>query len=106
MSARPPGGWRSWYVVGILSVAYICSFIDRSVLLTDRGIPVPALVLHGGADENTPVAHAIRLEEHLRTRGSDAQLEIFEGEGHKVPAERTAPVIEAFIERVLDVRDH
>ena len=32
MSAEPPGGRRSWYVVGVLSVAYICSFIDRSVL--------------------------------------------------------------------------
>ncbi len=32
MSARPPGGWRSGYVVGVLSVAYICSFIDRSLL--------------------------------------------------------------------------
>ena len=80
-------------------------FIDRSVLLTDRGIPVPTLVLHGMADENTPVRHAIRLEEHLRTRNGDVQLEIFEGEGHQVPAESTAPIIEAFIERVLDVGD-
>ena len=32
MNGKPPGGWRSWYVVGVLSLAYICSFIDRSVL--------------------------------------------------------------------------
>ncbi|WP_446831686.1 MFS transporter [Candidatus Foliamicus sp.] len=32
MTRRPPTDWRSWYVVGVLSVAYICSFIDRSVL--------------------------------------------------------------------------
>lgn len=32
MNGKPPGGWRSWYVVGVLSVAYVCSFIDRSVL--------------------------------------------------------------------------
>ena len=32
MNTKPPDGWRSWYVVGILSIAYICSYIDRSVL--------------------------------------------------------------------------
>ena len=81
-------------------------FIDRSVLLGDRGIPVPTLLIHGAEDPNTPVVHAIRLEEHLRTRGNDVQLAVFEGEGHHVPAETTAPVIEAFIARVLDELAH
>lgn len=76
------------------------TFVDRSVLLTDRGISVPTLVIHGAEDTNTPVTHAIRLEEHLRTRGSDVQLALFHGEAHHVPAEKTASVIEAFIERV------
>jgi len=76
-------------------------FIDRSVLLSDRSIPVPALVIHGTEDPNTPVTQAIRLEEHLRTRGADVQLAIFDGGPHHVPAEQTAPVIEAFIARVL-----
>ena len=75
-------------------------FIDRSVLLTDRSIPVPTLVIHGTEDLNTPVTQAIRLEEHLRTRGSDVQLAVFDGEAHHVPAEQTAPLIEAFIARV------
>ena len=77
-------------------------FIDRSVLLTDRSIPVPTLVIHGTEDPNTPVEHAVRLEEHLRIRGGDVQLELYQNEEHHVPAERTAPVIEAFIARVMD----
>ncbi len=75
-------------------------FVERSVLLSDRSIPVPALIIHGTEDPNTPVTQAIRLEEHLRTRGSDVQLAIFDGGPHHVPAEQTAPVIEAFIARV------
>jgi len=75
-------------------------FADRSVLLGDRSIPVPSLIIHGTEDPNTPVTQAIRLEEHLRTRGSDVQLAIFDGGPHHVPAEQTAPIIEAFIARV------
>ena len=79
-------------------------FIDRSILLTNRSIPVPVLVLHGGDDDNTPVVHAIRLEDHLRARDADVQLAIFPGEGHHVPPASTAPVIEAFIARAIDGR--
>lgn len=77
-------------------------FIERSVLLTDRGIPVPSLVIHGTEDPNTPVTQAIRLEEHLRRHGSDVQLAVFQGDGHHVPPEKTASLIETFIARVLN----
>ena len=82
------------------------AFIDRSILLTDRSIPAPVLVLHGGDDNNTPVVHAIRLEDHLRARDADVQLAIFPGEGHHVPPALTAPVIEEFIARALDGRHY
>ena len=77
-------------------------FADRSVLLSDRGIPVPTLIIHGTDDPNTPVSQALRLNEHLKSRGGDVQLEVFEGESHHVPAEITAPVIEAFVSRVTN----
>ena len=75
-------------------------FTDRSVMLTDRGIPVPSLVIHGTEDPNSSVEQALRLEKHLLEHGSEVQMAIFEGEGHGVSPEKTAPIIERFIERV------
>ena len=77
-------------------------FIARSILLTDLSIPVPVLLLHGMDDSNTPVAHAVRLEEHLTARGGDVSLVTFEGEGHHVPVASTEPEIDAFIARVAN----
>ena len=78
------------------------AFTRRSILMTDRRIEVPVLVIHGADDPNTPVEQALRLDEHLRARRTDVQLAIFDGAAHHVSAEKTAPVIEAFIGRVLD----
>lgn len=77
------------------------AFIARSVLLTDRSIPVPTLIIHGAEDGNVPATHAVRLNEHLERRGGDSQLVLYEGEGHHVAPEKTAPVIEAFIARAI-----
>ena len=79
-------------------------FRDRSVLLMDRGIPVPTLIIPGAEDPNAGVSQAIRLERHLRERGSSVRLEVFEDEGHKVPAEVVAPLIQDFIERAVPVK--
>ena len=77
------------------------AFIARSVLLTSRSIDVPTLIIHGTEDGNVPATHAVRLNEHLKQRGADVQVVLFEGEGHHVAPEKTAPVIEAFIARAL-----
>lgn len=78
------------------------AFTARSVLLTDRSIAVPTLIIHGTEDGNVPPTHAVRLNEHLQQRGGVSQLVLFDGEGHHVAPAKTAPVIEAFIDRALE----
>lgn len=77
------------------------SFEARSILLTDLGIPVPVLLLHGTADTNTPVEHSLRLQKHLVERGGFARLVTFEGQEHHVKVTDTEREIDRFIRDVL-----
>lgn len=73
------------------------AFADRSLLLSDRNISAPVLLLHGTDDQSTPVGHADRLYRHLLERGNEVRLVRFPGAGHQVPVAGTAPEIEAFL---------
>ena len=77
------------------------SFAARSIPLTDLGIPVPVLLLHGTADTNTPVEHSLRLQKHLVERGGFARLVTFEGQEHHAQATDTEREIDRFIGDVL-----
>ena len=77
-------------------------FEERSVVLSERGIHVPTLIIHGSDDLNAPVLQAVRLDEYLRELDGDVSLAIFDDEGHQVPVDKTAPLIEEFIGRVTN----
>ncbi len=79
------------------------SFEARSILLTDLGIPVPILLLHGTADTNTPVEHSLRLQKHLVERGGFARLVTFDGQEHHVNVADTEREIDRFIRDVVQL---
>lgn len=65
-----------------------CQLIDHRSEL--GRLDIPTLILHGSADDDTPVAHASWLAEGL----PNAELIVFEGSGHSLLAERTVQVAE------------
>jgi dipeptidyl aminopeptidase/acylaminoacyl peptidase len=55
---------------------------ERSPLAVAHRITVPVCVLHGDADPVVPVEQSVALVERLRAGGADAELVVYEGEGH------------------------
>jgi dipeptidyl aminopeptidase/acylaminoacyl peptidase len=49
-----------------------------------KAVPVPLLVLHGGADGSVPPAEALEIWRQQMTGGQPGQLHIFEGDSHGV----------------------
>ena len=62
---------------------------DQRALL--KSIDMPTLIVHGAADNESPVEHAHRLLEGLPR----ARLEIISGAGHGIPTENTREVADA-----------
>ncbi len=50
----------------------------------------PAILLHGSADQKSPVMQSVRFDQALRASGKDSTLAIFPGAGHSFDRERRA----------------
>ena len=80
---------------------------SRSPLDQAARIHRPVLVLHGDADPAVPVGQSIALVERIRAAGGDAELHVYEGEGHgfRQPANQADELVRvtAFVDRVVPV---
>jgi len=71
----------------------------RSALYWAERINVPVLIMHGGADEDMPVAQSQRMDARLAELGKPHKLLVFEGQQHAIGgrgAERDAAAVEWF----------
>ena len=63
--------------------AMIDEYRDRSPIShADRYMTRPMLILHGDADPVVPLAQSLLFAEQVRAAGGDAELHVYEGEGH------------------------
>lgn len=56
----------------------------RSAVRWARRIETPLLMMHGGADEQIPLEHALQLNRAMTELGRPHELLVFEGEGHTI----------------------
>ncbi|MCL2481909.1 MAG: prolyl oligopeptidase family serine peptidase [Propionibacteriaceae bacterium] len=73
-------------------------YVDRSPITHVHQISCPLLILQGTLDPVVPPDQATMMYEAVRARGLDAELHLYDGEGHGF---RSAPTIEDAYTRIL-----
>lgn len=60
----------------------LASYEQRSPLTHAANITDPLLVMHGDADPVVPLSSSVELVDRIRMAGGDAELVVYQGEGH------------------------
>lgn len=98
--------FEAHYTYGLVGPPGDPAYRDRSPVHRADKIAAPLLVFHGDRDPVVPIESSARLVERIRSAGGDAELVVYEGEGHgfrdpenkRDEYERT----EAFLSRVVE----